>query len=365
MNAPRLHAVILAGGSGTRFWPASRGHRPKQFLPLAGGQRTLLQATVERLRGLVPVDRLWIVTNPQQAGGVLAAAPGFPPEQVIVEPHARDTAPCVALAAARIEARDPGAVHVVLPADHRIEPAAAFQRLLERGAELAADGRTLVTFGIQPARPATGFGYIELGAQLDGGQPAAYRVARFREKPDVATARAFVESGRFLWNSGIFVWTAAALLAAMRAGHRDLLAAAERMAAACRAGDDQALAAAFAAAPKTSIDYAVMERAPQVAVVRADLRWDDLGSFVTLGAEFAPDAAGNVQVAGAGARLLLEDARGCVAYAEGRRVVALFGVHDLVVVAVDDAVLVCPKDRAEDLKALVQRLREQGLAEYL
>jgi mannose-1-phosphate guanylyltransferase len=360
-----LHVVILAGGSGTRFWPASRARRPKQFLPLGEGGVSLLQATIDRCRGLVPDERIWIVTNPMQAGLLDQATEGLRRDRVLIEQEARDTAPCVALAAARIGARAPGAVLAVLPADHRIAPPAAFVELLRRGAELAADRQTLVTFGIRPTRPATGFGYIEIGEPLDARSPAAHRVLRFREKPDLATARQFVASGRCLWNSGIFVWSREALLAAMAVGDPQLLAATQRMLEAARAGDEPALAQAFLQAPRKSIDYAIMEKAPRVAVVRADLQWDDLGSFPSLAAVFPPDAAGNVQSLSGGGKAMLQDSKNCIVHAEGRRLVALLGAEDLVVVAVDDAVLVCPKARAEDLKAVIQALRERGDGEFL
>lgn len=359
-----LHAVVLAGGSGTRFWPASRALRPKQLLPLAGGE-TLLAATLGRIRDLVPAERTWIITNPQLAAPIQAALPGFPRSQLVVEPEPRDTAPCVALAAARIAAVDADATLAVMPADHIIHPAAAFHDLMRRGAELAADGRTLVTFGVNPTRPATSYGYIEVGEALPGSGAGAYRVARFREKPDLQTAKEFFVSGRFLWNSGIFVWTVPALLAAMEVGNPELAGCAVAMLEAARRGDEATLAIAFRRAPKISIDYAVMEKAPAVAVLRAELEWDDIGSFVRLATVTGQDGEGNSVFQGEGTRAVLHEADGNVVYGEGRRAIALFGVHDLVVVAVDDAVLVCPKSRADDLKVLIQRLRSQGCADLL
>lgn len=359
-----LHAVIMAGGSGTRFWPASRTVRPKQFLPLAHG-KPLLQATIDRLDGLCPRENVWIATNPLQAERLPTVVPHVAASQVIVEPEARDTAPCVALAVATIAARDPDAVMILLPADHVIEPTAAFQALLQRGAAIARDGQTLVTFGVRPTHPATGYGYVECGEALDDATPRASRAVRFREKPDLATAEQFVRDGRFLWNSGIFVWSIPAIRAAMAIGNAALAAACDRMLAAVRASDREALATAFRTAPKTSIDYAVMEKAPRVAVVAADLRWDDVGSFTALPAVAPTDAAGNTALLAAGARQVVKDSRDNVVYAEGARTVALFGVHDLVVVAVGDAVLVCGKERAGDLKVLIEELRREGRTELL
>lgn len=355
---PNLHAVIMAGGSGTRFWPASRTGRPKQFLPLAAGV-SLLQATVARASGLAGRERTWIVTNPGQAAKLDQAAADFPPTRVIVEPEARDTAPCVALAAAVIGAHDPDAVLVVMPADHLIEPQARFETLVRRAVEVAHERHVIVTFGVPPRSPAPGYGYIERGERLDDRSPPAFRVLRFREKPDTDTARQFVAAG-FAWNSGIFVWTLTDLEAAMEASSPPLAAATRLMRVAAERGDGPALRAAFGSCPKTSIDYAVMERAPRVAMIEADLRWSDVGSFTSLDAVHPPDREGNVTVLANGARTALQDARNCVVYGEGQRLIALFGTEDLVVVAVDDAVLVCPKHRADDLKKVVEHLRAAG-----
>lgn len=365
---PQLHAVIMAGGSGTRFWPASRTKRPKQFLPLCRGE-PLLRATVERLQGLVEPEHIWIATNRVQAKALGRVLPGFPAGRVIVEPEPRDTAPCVALAAATVAALDEDATMIVLPADHVIEPVDAFQAMLRRGLELAADGRTLVTFGIGPTHPATGYGYIETGDSLDGRQPAALAARRFREKPDRATAERFLAAGTFLWNSGIFVWRVGAIRAAMQAGNAELAASFDDMLAAIRSEDPRnrlrRLNAAFRRAPRTSVDFAVMEHAPTVAVVRADLRWDDLGSFPALAGVFPADGDGNVAALTGGAELIAVEANGNIAYAEGRQAVALFGVNDLIVVVVNDAVMVCPRSRAADLKTLVEQVRARGRKDLL
>jgi mannose-1-phosphate guanylyltransferase len=356
-----FHAVILAGGSGTRFWPASRRDRPKHFLPLGPQGQTLLGATIARLAPLARRERLWIVTNAAQAEQIGRLLPEFPAGQLLLEPEPRDTAPAVAFAAAQLEARAPGSVVGMFPADHRIDDEAAFRRCVERAIALAADGATLVTLGIAPDRPATGYGYIELGAAIDAQEPVACHAAAFREKPDRATAERFVAGRRHLWNSGMLLWSWRALRDAMAGGDPALAAAGDAMLAAARAGDRPALARAFATAPRISIDYAVLERAPRVAVVRAEFGWDDLGSFVTLGRAAAPDAAGNVVLAAGGAAALLEQSERCTVYAEGDRTIALFGTADLVVVAVDDAVLVCPRHRAEELKQLVRQLPPRRL----
>lgn len=354
-----LHAIIMAGGSGTRFWPASRGHRPKQFLPLGGGGRSLLAAAVDRCRGLTGAEGIWIVTNEDQARVLPEILPDFPPQQVILEPEARDTAPCVALALARIEAMAPDAVMLVLPSDHRIEPEDVFHDAVRRAIAVAKDDQTLVIFGIHPQHPATGYGYVQTGQPL-GVDQDCMGVVRFREKPDLETARRYLADGGYLWNAGIFVWTCRALRAAMQCGAPALHAAAEAMLGAARAGDSSGLAAAFRQAPKLSIDFAVMEQARHVAVVRARFGWDDLGAFPALLAIAEQDDDGNAAVLHGGAEAALLQSRNNVVYGEGDRLVTLFGVEGLVVVAVDDALLVCPKDRAEDLKQLITHLRAKG-----
>jgi len=359
-----LHAVIMAGGSGTRFWPASRRSRPKQFLPLARG-RLLIQATIDRLTGLCDRDHVWIVTNKLQAKALHKLLPDFPRDHIVVEPEARDTAPCVALATATIAAIDPQATMIVMPADHVIEPVAEFQRMLRRAAGIAAASEALVTFGIRPDHPATGYGYIETGERHDDSEPRAFTATRFREKPDQATAQQFVASGRYLWNSGIFVWTVAAIRRAMQHGNEALGTAADRMLLALQKGQRASVTRAFKQAPKTSVDYAVMEKAERVVVVEATVRWDDVGSFPAIRAVGIGDDDGNFGLLAGGASQLTLHSRDNIVYAEGKRTVALFGVSDLVVVAVGDAVMVCPKDRAADLKLLVEHVRATGRDDLL
>ncbi|HEX6811909.1 MAG TPA: mannose-1-phosphate guanylyltransferase [Planctomycetota bacterium] len=359
-----LHAVIMAGGSGTRFWPASRAARPKQFLPLARG-KLLIAATVERLEGLCAPDHVWIATNAVQARALAKILPGFPRDHVIVEPEPRDTAPCVALATATIAATDPAATMIVLPADHVIEPTAAFHRMVRRGAEIASDRETLVTFGIKPTWPATGYGYIECGPAHDSLEPRAFSALRFREKPDPTTARQFLDQGGFLWNSGIFVWTVDAIRRAMQRGNGVLATAFDGMQDAIARQNSAQWKRLFKRAPKTSIDYAVMEKADKIVVVEAGVNWEDVGSFQAIAAVGAGDDAQNFALLTAGASQITLQSHGNIVYAEGKRTVALFGVENLVVVALGDAVLVCPKNRAADLKVLVEHVRTQGRTDLL
>jgi mannose-1-phosphate guanylyltransferase len=266
---------------------------------------------------------------------------------------------------ASIGAHDPDAMLIVLPADHVIEPVAEFERMVRRAVAIAEGGEAIVTFGVRPTSPATGFGYIECGDRLDQGEPHAFAARSFREKPDAATARQYVDSGAFRWNSGIFVFTIASMQRAMANGEPELAAATERMTTALRAGRRAQATRAFRQAPRTSIDYAVMEKAERLVVVEATANWDDVGSFPALEATTPADADGNHAVLTDGAALAAVRSRGNIVYAEGRRTVALFGVNDIVVAAVGDAVLVCPKERAADLKQLVDHLRTTGRDDLL
>lgn len=357
--------MILAGGSGTRFWPASRKQRPKQFLPLADGD-TLLAATAARFEGRLPPENIWVATNAQQAEMLPQVLPGFRAEQVVVEPEARDTAPGVALAVAAVAARDPGATVALLPADHILGPKETFLGLIDRAAQVAADDQTLVTFGIQPTHPATGYGYLELGDPLGSrvaDQPPVHRCLRFREKPDRATAEEFLASGKFLWNSGMFVWTVAAFRKALATANPELHRSWQGM---LGAADEPARLAAFRSAPKISIDFALMEKAPDVAVVTAaGLDWNDVGGFPALADVLPRDPEGNAAMLLDEAKGILEESRNNVVYAEGERTIALFGVEDLVVVALGDAVMVCPKDRADELKKLHQAIQRAGRDDLL
>lgn len=359
-----VHAVIMAGGSGSRFWPASRQTRPKQLLPLAHGN-TLIAAAIERLGGICPRENIWVVTNRSQKKAVGKLLLDFPIDQVLIEPEPRDTAPCIAFAMATIAAREPDATLVVVPADQIIEPVEEFERMTRRATALADDGETLVTFGILPTHPATGYGYIELGEPIDKALPRAFAAKEFHEKPDKEKAQQFIDSKKFWWNSGIFVFQIPAMQRAF-AEHEPLLATAtDRMLKAIQSQNRSSLTRAFKQAPKSSIDFAVMEKARQITVVECTAQWDDVGSFPALARIIPKDATGNhVSLhEGADATTLLSE--GNIVYAEGKRTVALFGVDNLVVAAVGDAVLVCPKERADDLKMLIEHLRAQGRQDLL
>jgi mannose-1-phosphate guanylyltransferase len=354
MERSELFAVIMAGGSGTRFWPASRRARPKQFLPVWGG-RPMIAETCARLAGLVPWERILVVTAESQVALVMAALPELPPENVLAEPAARNTAPCVAFAAEEVARRAPDAVQVVLPADHVIHPTAAFHRTLAAAAEEARAADALVVFGIRPDHPATGYGYVESGARASerDGIPVLH-VVRFVEKPRRAIAEEFLARGNFLWNSGMFVWRTAVIRAALATHAPEIVAGFARIAA------GEPLERVYPELPGAAIDVAVLEKADNVRVLPIDYAWSDVGSWSALPALHPHDERGNVPVLSGGAQLVAEDSSGCLAYAEADEVIALVGVHDLVVVRSGNATLVCPRDRAQDVKRIVERLAREG-----
>ncbi len=361
MRASNLVPVILSGGSGSRLWPMSRKLLPKQFQPLVT-EHSLLQDTALRLRGLAGAGKPLVIANHEHR--FLAAeqlqAVGVAPREIVLEPVGRNTAPAIAVAAMLVAKTDPGAVLLVLPSDHLIGDVRAFHRAVRRAAALAAGG-CLATFGIAPDAPATGYGYIETGKPV-AKQPGAFRIRRFVEKPSLQRARKFVASGRFLWNSGMFAFTAARYLEEL-GRHRPAMVRAARRALDGAVHDLDFLRLderAFSACPADSIDYAVMENTDAGAVVAADIRWSDVGSWSALWDIGKKDEAGNV-VRG---DVALHDAHGCYVRADNRHV-SVLGARDLLVVETTDAVLVADRSRAQEVKDVVERLQKQHRVEHL
>jgi mannose-1-phosphate guanylyltransferase len=348
----RTFAVLMAGGSGTRFWPLSRRRRPKQVLPFADGV-PLARAAFDRVEGLAPPERVLVVTGADQVEALRELLPGIPASGFLVEPAPRNTAPCLALAAAVARERCPGAVLLNLPADHVIGPAEAFRETAARALARADAAGTLVTFGIAPVRPATGYGWIRLG---DETAPGIHRVSRFTEKPDAPTAARFLADGGYRWNGGLFAWRADAFLGEVR---RFLPALAEGIDAI--AADPARLADVFPTLPEISVDFAVMERTDRAEVCLADFRWDDVGSLEALARLIPADGAGNHPI---GTHLDL-DGGDHVVVAPPAHLVATLGVRGLVVVTTGDVTLVCPRDRAEEVGRLVKELRRRGREDLL
>jgi mannose-1-phosphate guanylyltransferase len=359
-----MYAVILAGGSGTRFWPLSRKKTPKQLMSVFGGL-SMLQRTVERTLPMKP-KRILVVTNALQAEESARQLRGYQKEcriDIIEEPVGRNTAPAVGLAASIIARHDPGALMLVLPADHFIAREDEFRKTVLRGREAALNGY-LVTMGIVPSRPETGYGYIEAEKELRGSGP--YPVRRFVEKPNLEKAMEFLTTGNFYWNSGMFIWRTDIILDSIMSYMPELAEALARL----TFSDDiweledlkPQVEAIYREVRGESIDFGVMEKADNVMVVPADFGWSDVGSWSALPEVIAPDRAGNVAI-DVREELVL-DSCGCLIHGGGK-LVALIGVADLIVVDTPDSLLVCHRERAQDVKKIVEELGKRGLGNYL
>lgn len=357
MNA-NAYAVILAGGRGERFWPMSTHRRPKQLLALVG-KRALLADAVFRMRPIIPEKRILVITSADLQDAVCRLLPGLPKENVIGEPCGRDTAAAITLAAALIKARNPQAVFCVLTADHVISDAVVFRRTLQEALARAAAADVLVTVGLKPLFPSTGFGYIEAGAPAGRLAGAAhttfYRVKRFVEKPNADIAARYVKTGRFYWNSGMFVWSLSTWERALRRHCPPLACLMDTLTPlAGRPGFNAQLKRAYAGLKKISVDYAVMEHADNIIMAEGVFPWDDVGSWSALEQHFPKDGQGNVVVGNAE---LLESSGNIVVADKG--LVALVGVDNMVVVKAGDVTLVCRKDRSQDVKRVVENLRRR------
>ncbi|MEM6471479.1 MAG: mannose-1-phosphate guanylyltransferase [Planctomycetota bacterium] len=358
-----LHAVIMAGGSGTRFWPASRKLRPKQLLALSG-ERTMIQATSDRLGSLVPSDRQWILTNKILVDAVAEQLTDHPRKNIVGEPAKRDTAPCIGLAAALISADDPDATMAVMPSDHVISTDQQFCDAIAAGAKLVEeDPSRIVTYGIKPTYPAESFGYIQRRDPIDaGGGTSAFSVERFREKPDQATAEEYLRSGDFYWNGGIFLWKASTILEALRHSQPKMFEHLTRIADAVPTDSfSEVLEREFNAIEGTSIDYAVMESYPNVVVIEAPFNWDDVGSWQSLGRLHPSDQNHNTIV---GDHVGI-DTTGTIVYSDADHTVVTIDVHDLIVVQTKDATLVAPKAAEERVREAVKQLESTGRIERL
>ncbi len=363
-------AIIMAGGSGERFWPLSRQQRPKQLLRLTASGRTLVEETVERLSGVVSGEHIYVLTSAPLQALIRRTLPQVPPAHIIAEPVRRNTAACLVLAAAIVVERfgEPSRLLMAaFPSDHLVEPLEEFQRTLRAALQWAEQGEDIVTIGIPPVRPETGYGYLELGEELGEAEGVTvYRVRRFREKPSREVAEEFVNTGRFLWNSGMFFWRLDLFLRALEQhmpafwSHWDLLRRLVRpWLEQPVEGAYPGLDAVFSAMPDVSIDYALAERAERIATVRASFRWDDLGAWDALERVFPPDSQGNV-VSG---EVVLLESQGCIALdarTHPRSIVTLLGLRDCVVVLTDDAILCCAKTHVQQVRGLVAYLREHG-----
>lgn len=374
-----LHAIIMAGGAGTRLWPESRKNQPKQLLTF-GDSRSLLQKTLDRLQPTVPLENIRIVTGQHLAAAIRQQTPELPADAVVVEPCARNTAACIALAAMLCLEKDPDATMVVLPSDQYITTNAQFQATLQKAAQLVEQApETLVTLGIQPTYPAESFGYIERGEALtqDATIPA-FHVCKFREKPSRDVAAEYIETGRFFWNAGIFIWKAKTVLQNLRTYASDVYAPVAEIQAALRQHGStspqfvEVLERVFPQIPSISIDYAVMEPAAgagNVVVVSAPFAWDDVGSWRAMERVFPQDGNQNTVLTNGsqGAEVLMLQSHGCIVRCSdvAKKVVATYGVENLGMVITAEAVLIFDKQCEESVREVTKKLKELGHEELL
>ncbi|MDA8235140.1 MAG: mannose-1-phosphate guanylyltransferase [Clostridia bacterium] len=353
-----LVALIMAGGRGERFWPKSREKLPKQFLDLTG-QGTLLQLTARRINRIVDWAKVYVIAGRDYVELIKEQLPEMPVENIIVEPEGRNTAPCIGLASLHIQQDHPDAVMAVLPADHYIEDEEQYCDMVVAASRLAGQGDNLVTLGIRPDRPETGYGYIHLGEKYDDfhGHPG-YKVARFVEKPDKETAEKYLVSGDYFWNSGMFLWKVSTIMEMYARFMPGLYQGLEKISRAW--GIPEVLVEEFCKMDKTSIDYGIMEKAESIFVFPCDFGWDDVGSWTALERVNPLDNNGNVFKG----QVIAVNTKGCII--EGSdKVIATLGIENLIVVDTGDVLLICPKEEAQNVRQVIQRIREEGLEKYL
>jgi len=358
-----MFAVVMAGGEGTRFWPVSRQNCPKPFLSIVGGEPLVIQ-TLRRLEGLIPLEQVLVLVNRKQQEVTRHMLADLPPGNLIFEPRIRDTAPCIGLAAKIIQKRAGNQTLVCFPSDHIIHPPEALRACLEHvDAVVAKDPTALYTIGIRPTYPATAYGYILRGDVISEAEgQTIYEVASFHEKPPLALAEAYFDSGDYSWNSGIFFWRTDAILEAIRRQLPELHEGLERLAPDLDTDRmEGALARVYPRLPRISVDYGILEHADRVRVVEGHFAWDDVGTWRILRGHLPTDAAGNI-IQG---NVVQMDSSGNVLYAAGDHLITALGVRDLIIVSTPDATLVAARDQSERVRDLVARLKEQKLDRYL
>lgn len=354
----KTYGVIMAGGGGTRFWPMSRQLTPKQLLNLSG-RDLMINETIDRIARIVDAKDIFIVTNVAQGPGMKAAVGGrVPDDHILLEPAARNTAACIGYAAMEIVKKYGDGVMCVFPADHCIQDLKKFEEVFTLAAEVADRENKLVTVGITPTFPSTGYGYIRYDKDMSG---EVLPVKEFVEKPDLETAVSYLDAGCYAWNSGMFVWKASVILEKFRELLPDIYGCLEQIGSAMNTEQEQTIIEKiYPIIPKISVDYGIMERADNVVVIPAEMGWDDVGSWETLGVLYDKDEQGNVL---RGEQVNI-DTKDCISFAKNG-VIATIGVENLIIVQTEDAVLVCAKDRAQDVKKVVDRLKAEGRDRYL
>ncbi|WP_339832982.1 mannose-1-phosphate guanylyltransferase [Paenibacillus sp. FSL R7-0272] len=356
-----ITCVIMAGGKGERFWPKSRTNLPKQFLNISGN-KSMIQQSIARLEKMVDISRIFIVTNELYAELIKAQIPTLPADNIIIEPVGRNTAPCIGMASIIIEDRFPDSTMIVIPSDHIIENEEGFVKILKAAVEVANDNENLVTLGIQPTYPETGYGYIESSNQTtEVNELSVHKVSQFVEKPDLVTAQSYLEAGNFLWNSGIFVWKVETIRHYIQELMPEMHDVLETMKVALDLENrDEIIRSEFLKMPDQSIDYGIMEKVSNIYVIPCVFGWDDVGSWTALERINELDENGNV-IRG---NILNLDTKRCIIESNGK-LIATLGIEDLIVVDTEDVTLICTKEKAQEVKLLLKELRMQKMEEYL
>lgn len=356
-----LRVIIMAGGAGTRFWPVSRKNKPKQFLPIVS-EKTMIEETVDRLSPQVPPHHIYTIANPEKTETIKSLLPGLPEGNYLIEPRGKNTAPSLILATARIYLQNPAAVLAALPADHLIKDPSLFLQKFETAATAASSGNYLVTFGVPPTYPATGYGYIQFSLEnpLDWLDELFYKVREFKEKPDLEQARIFLKEGNYFWNSGMFLWQADVFAQKLERFAPDMFSYWSKILEALQAKDEARIASLFEEIPSISIDYALMEKAEGVLMAKGDFGWSDVGAWSSLAEIWPQDKTGNALK---GENIIL-DSQDCLVYNPGK-LTALVGVKDIIIVDTEDALLVAHKSQDQKIKDIVEEIKKKKKAEYL
>ncbi len=363
MPNPKNYCVIMAGGIGSRFWPMSRTSNPKQFHDVLGTGQTLIQQTFERFLAICPAENIYIVTNAQYKSLVLEQLPGIKADQVLLEPSRRNTAPCIAYANHKIKLRDPEAAIIVAPSDHLVLKSAAFLETIETALEQAHTTQNLVTLGIKPSRPDTGYGYIQFTDEPNASRENVRRVKTFTEKPDIELAREFLKSGDFYWNSGIFVWTLPAILSAFRRHLPEVDELFESITPYYNTPDEEAqIAKVYSVCESISIDYGIMEKAENVNVVLSDFGWSDLGTWGSLFTHVKKDKHNNALT---GKNVVMQGSQDNMVHVPEHKLVVVQGLNDYIIVDTDDVLLICPKEEEQKIKQIVTDLKASKNAKYV
>ncbi len=355
------YAVIMCGGSGSRFWPESRRIYPKQFLNTVG-EKTMIQLTVDRISRLMPLNNIYMVTNKNYVDTIKKQVPQILEENLIIEPMIKETAPCIGYSAVKLLKADPQAVMIVLPSDHYIRDEEKFIETLRQGLDIAASENCLVTMGIKPGRPETAYGYIETGKRMDGLEIPTYRIKRFTEKPNREKAQEFIDKGTYLWNSGMFIWKASVLLKLYEAFLPEMYQCLNRISDHIGCPEEvKVVEEEYGKIDGISIDYGILEKALDVLVIESSFFWDDIGNWNALERYMPKDEYGN-SLRG---ECKVFDTHSCILYGNNKLIAAV-GVEDLIIVETNDVVLVCRKDRDQDIKLLIKELqKDEGNTKYL